>query len=92
MGEWQNQITCLLKLYLVGSYLPHLSIRSNIMPHEDNYNIYHKRKKKQNNTQMGIKMKCKQPGQLRFTRKGEKINDFIGFADGVQFRITVDLP
>lgn len=46
VGEWQNQITCLLKLYLVGSYLPHLSIRSNIMPHEDNYNIYHKRKKK----------------------------------------------
>lgn len=41
---------------------------------------------------MGIKMKCEQPGQLRFTRKGEKINDFIGFADGAQFRITVDLP
>lgn len=51
-----------------------------------------KEKKKQNNTQMGIKMKCKQPGQLRFTRKGGKINDFIGFADGAQFRITVDLP
>lgn len=41
---------------------------------------------------MGIKMKCEQPGQLRFTRKGGKINDFIGFADGAQFRITVDLP
>lgn len=51
-----------------------------------------KEKKKQNNTQMGIKVKCEQPGQLRFTRKGGKINDFIGFADGVQFRITVDLP